>query len=513
MLAPSKTFSRSSRPVGTRANLRASSGDGAAFGAMVGIGETFFAAFALSVGLGEVASGLVASLPLLAGGLLQLISPRAVLLVGSEKRWVVGCAALQSLTFIPLVVAAAYGSISLGALLLIASLYWACGLASGPAWNTWMQSVVPSRLRANYFASRTRASQLTTFVSFVAGGLVLEWARGSGSELVAFALLFGGAAAFRMLSVVYLTRHHSLIDPHRRDGQTRWRGGEAAGLTAELDASLASIDDIAPLGRRLLAYLVVMQGMVQIAGPYFAPFMLEKLQYSYGHFVALLAVAFAAKAIAFPIWASLARRRSAGWLLWVGGCGIIPGSILWVVSQNFFWLIGVQIVSGALWAAYELGFFLLFFEMLPIRQRTRMLTLYNFANTLAWCGGSLVGAGILAYCGASHGAYMLLFALSSLGRGAAVVLLIRAVPLRTPLWAPVPLRSTVRTFSIRVLGLRANGGGVDIPILPGPPAPAAAERFAAGASTAADAPRLPGAFSADGLEGADGFEGCAAQAA
>lgn len=483
---------------------------------MVGTGETFFAAFALSIGLGEVAAGLVASLPLLAGGLLQLISPRAVLLVGSEKRWVVGCAALQSLTFIPLVVAAAYGSISLGALLLVASLYWACGLASGPAWNTWMQSVVPSRVRANYFASRTRTSQLTTFVSFVAGGMVLEWARGTGSELFAFALLFCGAAAFRMLSVAYLTQHHSLIDPHRQGRQPRRQRGEAAALTIDPAAGAASLDStdgIAPLGRRLLAYLVVMQGMVQISGPYFAPFMLEKLQYSYGHFVALLAVAFAAKAIAFPIWASLARRRSAGWLLWVGGCGIIPGSILWVISQNFLWLVGVQIVSGALWAAYELGFFLLFFEMLPIRQRTKMLTLYNFANTLAWCGGSLIGAGILAYSGASHGAYMLLFALSSLGRGAAVVLLIRAVPLRTPVLRAVPLRVTVRTLGVRVLGLRANGGGVDIPIVQGVSAPAPADQFAAETSAAADSPRLAGVFPTDGLEGADGFEGCAAQAA
>lgn len=475
MLAPSQLLSRPSRGSGTRANLRACTGDGAAFGVMVGVGETFFAAFALSVGLGEVAAGLVASLPLLAGGLLQLVSPRAVVLVGSEKRWVVACATLQSLTFVPLVLAAIYGSISLGWLLLIASIYWGCGLASGPAWNTWMQSVVPSRLRANYFASRTRTSQLTTFGSFVVGGAVLEWSRGGGNELLSFALLFFGAGAFRMLSVAYLTRHRSLLDPEGRGGGNRVRNADTSvsSATAALAAEpLPSIDGMAPLGRRLLAYLVVMQGMVQIAGPYFAPFMLEKLQYSYGQFVALIAVAFAAKAIAFPIWATLARRRSAGWLLWIGGCGIIPGSILWVVSQNFVWLIAVQIVTGALWAAYELGFFLLFFEMLPVRQRTKMLTLYNFANTLAWCGGSLVGAAILSSFGASHGAYMGLFALSSVGRGLAILLLLRALPVR------MPLRMTARTLRIRVLGLRPNGGGVDVPILPTVPAQPPAARFA-----------------------------------
>src|SRR6056297_2787748 len=149
-----------------RSNLRASTGDGAAYGVMVGMGETFFPAFALAVGLGEVSAGLISSLPMLAGGILQLVSLRAVSWLGSEKRWVLVCAAVQGLAFVPLAIAAAIGSISLSVLLLLASVYWAAGLASGPAWNTWMQAVVPSRLRAKYFAARTRTSQLATLVAF-----------------------------------------------------------------------------------------------------------------------------------------------------------------------------------------------------------------------------------------------------------------------------------------------------------------------------------------------------------
>ncbi len=62
----------------TRSNLRASTADGAAYGVMVGSGETYIAAFALAVGLSEVSAGLVSSVPLLAGGILQMISLRAV---------------------------------------------------------------------------------------------------------------------------------------------------------------------------------------------------------------------------------------------------------------------------------------------------------------------------------------------------------------------------------------------------------------------------------------------------
>ncbi len=134
-----------------RHNLGRSMGDAASFGVMVGLGETYLPAFALAMGMGEATSGLVASLPVVAGGVMQLVSLRAMKFFGNEQRWVVICATIQALSFIPLILAALYGSIALPLLLLIASVYWASGLASGPAWNTWMDSIVPVGVRARYF--------------------------------------------------------------------------------------------------------------------------------------------------------------------------------------------------------------------------------------------------------------------------------------------------------------------------------------------------------------------------
>lgn len=451
----------------TRSNLAASTGDGAAFGAMVGLGETYFAAFALAIGLGEVAAGLIASLPMLSGGLLQLVSLRAVRWLGSEKRWVLLCATIQGLAFLPLAYAAWLGSISLLTMLIIASVYWAAGLATGPAWNTWMQSIVPPRIRAKYFARRTRASQLLTLVAFLGGGIFLQWSRGADIELMAFAILFAIAAGCRLLSVYFLSCHHSLLDPGASIDKQQQRQVRESIQGSGKPAAIALLPKT---GRRMLVYLVVMQGMVQISGPYFAPYMLKEMQYSYAEFAAMIGVAFGAKIVAFSFWARIASSRGAAWLLWLGGLGITPIAGLWLVSQHFAWLAFVQLVSGTMWAAYELGFFLLFFETLPLRKRTRMLTIYNLGNTSAWCVGSLVGAGLLASMGPSQGAYLTLFALSSVGRALAVVLLIRALPPKLQL--PVP----VKAIGIRVLGLRLGSGGVDVPILPSiPPKPTSAK--------------------------------------
>ena len=58
-----------------RSNLRLMTADATSFNVMVGIGETYFTFFALALGQGELISGLIATVPMLAGATLQLISP------------------------------------------------------------------------------------------------------------------------------------------------------------------------------------------------------------------------------------------------------------------------------------------------------------------------------------------------------------------------------------------------------------------------------------------------------
>src|ERR1700753_2338980 len=95
-----------------RRNLCSSTADGVSFSVMVGVGESYFPAFVLALGLGDVAAGLITTVPLAAGAVLQTISPVAVRWFGSHRRWVVFCAALQALCFLPLSIGALMGHMS-----------------------------------------------------------------------------------------------------------------------------------------------------------------------------------------------------------------------------------------------------------------------------------------------------------------------------------------------------------------------------------------------------------------
>lgn len=428
-----------------RRNLLLSTSEAGAYGAMVGMGETYLPAFALALGMGEVTSGIVASAPMLVGGLLQTVSPWAIARLGSYKSWIVCSAAVQGLSLVPLVIAAYFGSLSPAALLLIASLYWAGGLAAGPAWNAWIGHLVPAGVRFRFFAKRTRVAQLLTLSGFVIGGVLLQFASGSW-VLEAFAIIFAVACVFRFASVGLLVAHQEST--------------AARQLVTRLAADQATPRCVTTRrGMRLITYLVAVQGMVQISGPYFTPYMIKQLHFDYASYVVLVATAFIAKALASTLWGNVASRRGPRFLLWLGGIAIVPLASLWTLSESFAWVMCVQVLSGTFWAAYELGFFLMFFESLPAARRARMLTIYNLANTCAWCSGALIGGAILSAMGPSLQTYWTIFALSSCGRLAALLLLFRVDA------TPLPLPRRPLQLAWRVWGLRPGNASLSTPVL------------------------------------------------
>jgi MFS family permease len=431
---------RRSRRRALRKNLRNSFSDSASFSVMVGIGETYFPAFVLAMGMGEIAAGLVASIPLLVGAILQMISPVAVVRLGSNRRWVITCVALQALSFLPLVIAAVLGRLPVVGVFAAVSLYWAGGLGAGPAWNTWMETVVPFRVRAPFFAMRTRVGQAGTLLGFLTGGAALQYGKHSGNVLEAFAVIFTVAGVCRCLSARFISRQSEAGAMHAEQQHVGF---------GELCSRIRSGSS-----ERLLLYFLAVQVAVQISGPYFSPFMLGQLRISYLDYVGLLATSFVAKILMLPACGRFAGQFGARRLLWVGGIGIMPVSGMWLYANTYVQLVALQFVAGAVWAAYELAMFLLFFETCRREERTSILTMFNLANSVALVIGALIGGGVLKLLGQSRETYLVLFGLSSFARAATLVFLKLAPqldevgppvvePRLQPATVPTPVPATV----------------------------------------------------------------------
>jgi MFS family permease len=177
----------------------------------------------------------------------------------------------------------------------------------------------------------------------------------------------------------------------------------------------------------------------------------------------------------------MAHYAGARRLLWIGGISIVPIAGLWVfidlmnfwqtslhlnlgftqldvpITSQFLYIALVQLISGIVWAAYELAMLLMFFEAIPRHDRAGVLTFYNFGNAAALVVGSLIGATILQLCGEAYWAYLVLFGLSSVARLITVPLLLRT---------PDRHVEVVHPPAIRVIAVRPDDGSVDRPILP-----------------------------------------------
>ena len=419
---------------GLRRDLWVTTADAAAFSLMVGCGETYIPAFALALGLGPVAAGMMASLPVLVGAIFQLITPLAVARLGTNRGWCIACTTVQAVSFVPFAWWAMRGHATLTELLVAASVYWSAGMAGAPAWNTWMGTLIPEGMRTAYFANRNRLAQFGVFVGFVLGGLILQWGEGNGVTLLAFAGLFVAAGICRLVSTMMLVSCREFARPAAA-GSTEAPPAAASpgGDGSVFGRTFRWVRDLGRTVRRLadspsgplVTYLCCLVFTAQFSAPYFTPYMLRERGFSYHAFMLVVATSFLAKALFLPSLGRLGSRIGSLGLLWVGGLSVIPLSLFWLFSAEVPYLVAVQVLAGGCWACWELAVALLFFDAVPHRDRTGVITVYNLGLAIATVAGATVGGLLLRALGEDSRAYVTVFAVSSLLRLATVPLLRR----------------------------------------------------------------------------------------
>ena len=397
-----------------RKDLRNSSYDSFLSSAMIGAGETFLPAFALATGASVVTAGLLGALPILIGSCLQLAAPQLLKKVGCYRKCVTGLALFQAVSFLPFVYFAANGiSIPLWSFMLMAAFYWACGLSGGAAWQCWMTKLVPLRVRSRYFAKRNHIGQVGLLFGLVAGGLLLEVAKRGGWELKAFAGLFLFSAISRLVSAYCIGRQRAQV----------------VEVAVGPQLSLRAVFSKLCCGREgsIFLFFLVFAVAVNISGPFFNPYVLQRLKFSYTLYMWLTAIVFVAKILTFARLSQSARQLDPYRLMYYGLVGAALTPAFWLFSSNFLYMVVMQMVSGAAWATYELGVVLVLFQLVRDQERTRILSVFNFASSAMVLLGTAIGGLIFTKFGDSSKTYFLLFGLSAGARILCLVLFERAV--------------------------------------------------------------------------------------
>jgi MFS family permease len=422
-----------------RNDLRACTDDGITHAFMVGVGETFIPAFALAAGAAQVHGGLVYTIPFLVGATVQLLTPAGVERIGSPRKWILLCATIQALCFIPMALAAVTGSVSLLLIYACASIYWTVNLGAAPAWNAWVGALFPARIRAAYFSRRSRICQIALLAGLLLGGVLISRFEHTPLELASFALLFMAASLSRALSTPALVAQSEprFLPPARRVSPIgflrRIRG--------------------APEGRVVAALLVFMLA-VQVSSPFVTPYMLRGLSMDKDQFTISVVTLFAAKSLALPLVGRLAASWGARRLLMAGALVVAAASGLWIVSTAPAWIYAMQLVSGAGWAAYEMALFLLLLEHIREEERTAMYAAYYFFNAIVTVVGSFVGAAAIDALGGGITAYWWIFGASAVLRFAAIPLMLR-----------IPRHGHERAAPVLAIEVGTELGAMDEPVI------------------------------------------------
>lgn len=391
--------------------------DAVASSLMVGFGETYLAPFTLAVGLGQLAAGLVGSVPLVVGGFLQLGAPSLLRRIGSLKRWTVTCAALQGLAFLPLAFRSWQGQVTRQEVFAVSTIYWTMGLAASPAWNNWIDHLIPKRQMGAFLAVRSRLTQLAALVAFWLAGSILSQASERGNALFGFSFVFALAAVSRLASAWTLGRHTDV--PVEKALGSRVPMRQVFGRFLDKGAG------------NFLFFLLMSQIAVNLGGSFFSPYMLAHVGVSYGAYAIIAGTSYVAKIVFYPWIGRFVQRAGAYRALWISGIAVAPPPLFWLMTPSLTPLVLLQIYAGVAWGTFELASAILVFDRIRADERLQILTVYNLLNALAQVIGALTG-GLVLESLPKGAAYQVIFVASALARVAALLALIgtRAIKAR-----------------------------------------------------------------------------------
>jgi MFS family permease len=305
-----------------------------------------------------------------------------------------------------------------------------------------MRDLVSERRRGRYFGYRTQVTTITTFVALVICGVILDGVDKSGATYLGFALIFAVAFVARTVSVYHLTflyepaQHHATPDMHIEQW---WR-------------SLLSTGAIG-----FSVYFALMNAAVGISSPFFTVYMLRDLKLSYLEFTALSGASVIAQYLMLSTWGRLADVYGNRLILIVTSVSLPVIPLLWLLSDNLWWLLVFQVLSGLSWSGFTLSSGNLLYELVPRTRRAAYVAFHNVGTAAGVFAGAMLGASLAIWLPprsvlfGSTGVLsnlLYLFALSGLTRAILATLLARRVR---------EFRKPRRTLSAPALVMRVTG--------------------------------------------------------
>jgi len=254
---------------------------------------------------------------------------------------------------------------------------------TGVAWNSWMQEVVPARLRGKYFGTRNRLLYVSmiAFLLSVSGLLALM-----NGSLVAYLVLFGIAILLRVYSVLSQQRMVTPVSHHHSGPQLPW---QEQVRNVRKDRMLV----------RFIGFAALMGFTINLFGPFFPVFMYEQLHITVAKANWILLFGPLGAAVSFPAWGRLLDRYGNIPVMIVALALWQLFNLIWCfITLENTWLLYVVATTGGLFSAgYGIGVFNLMLKLTPPNSRTMGIALFVSLSCLAAAMGPPLGGYLIGW--------------------------------------------------------------------------------------------------------------------
>lgn len=407
---------------------------------MVGAGETYFAAYSLSLGHSELQAGALITLPIVFGGIAQLLSPFLIKTVGSYKPIVLTGVIGQIVCLSSLLILGPWFKNQYTLLFTVVAIYWIMAMGITPAWTSWVSKLIKPKDIRHFFSLRNSFGGIGTLVGLIISGVMLQY------KLVffnfsTFQFIFIICFIARFLSFICLVVHPKVefVKPSKMNFSFAPLGVEVKDQFLHQFFIFSSVFKIG----------------VFFSASFFTPYMLVYLKFSYMEYTSILVSSFVGRILVGYILRKRLSNYDINFLYLIAAIGICIVPVMWLMLGSVLAIVTLELMTGVMWGIFEICFLVTIFEEIPTDKQSVYMTRYNFWHTLSIGIGAILGITCFYNFKEYANIYFLIFIVSTVLRGLTIFTFPRK-----------HIKTDLKLFSnsFRSLGIRPGIGMVARPM-------------------------------------------------
>lgn len=390
-------------PPAIRHNMRALWLDGLFANTSEQILITYFSLYLLALGATRAQIGLMNSLSNLGAALVLFPGATLVERWGRRQRIVLltGGGGARAVLMLMALVGLAFSGPAAVYIIIGLTVVRAAFIQLGvPAWMSLTSDIVPLTGRGRFFSSRNIAMGVAGMAITLLAGQMITGIGKVGGEANGYALAMGLSFVLGLVATFWYAQIREPDIPTPQQAETKDR-----------QMSLLRHLRTQPDFLLFCGTSALWNFSLQIAGPFFTPYLAESLGANASIVGALSVVTSLASLPGQRLFGSLNDRWGARRVRLITGL-IIP--LLpwgWALTRSPWHVIPINLASGFFWAGFNLASFNFLLEIAPKDRLARYSALYQIVVMAAFAGGAALG-GVVA----ERWGYITIFVLSGIGR-------------------------------------------------------------------------------------------------